>query len=106
MLNLTLARPAAFIGVLFVSACSFVQLSEAGNQVAQAATPDIANCTDVGEVQAQTQSKVVVRRSQGKVQEELIVLARNQAALLGANAIVPVAEPVHGMQKFRAYNCD
>ena len=51
-------------------------------------------------------SKVLIERGSSKVQQELIDLARNQAATMGANAIVPSGEPVDGSQKFRAYLCN
>ncbi len=92
--------------ISFMSACSFVQLSDAGAQVAQLGSADVANCTSIGEVSSRTRDKVVISRGNAKVQEELLVLARNEAAGLGANAIVPVGTPENGEQRFRAYRCD
>ena len=89
-----------------LGACSFVQLSDAGAGVAQMEPADVANCTEVGEVSSQTRSKVVIERGNEKVREELLVLARNEAAGLGANAIVPIGQPENGQQRFRAYRCD
>ena len=89
-----------------LSACSFVQLSDAGAQVAQMEPADVANCTSIGEVSSRTRDKVVVSRGDAKVREELTVLARNEAAGLGANAIVPIGEPENGEQRFRAYRCN
>ena len=90
---------------LLLSACSFVQLSDAGAGVAQMDPADVLNCTSLGVVSAATQDKVLLERGSAKVQEELLVLARNQAADLGANAIVPVDPPKDGKQSFRAYRC-
>lgn len=92
--------------VSLMSACSFVQLSDAGAQVAQMEPADVANCTSIGEVSSRTRDKVVISRGSAKVQEELLVLARNEAAGLGANAIVPLGEPENGEQRFRAYRCE
>ena len=91
---------------VILTGCAFVQLTDAGSRVIQAATADVQNCKAIGTVNATTRAKVVVDRGAGKVQEELIVLARNQAAQLGANAIVPIAEPKDGAQSFRAYLCE
>ena len=91
---------------LMLSACAFVRVSDAGADVAQASAPDVINCTELGEVQAQTQAKVLFQRGKGKVQQELIDLARNQAATLGANAIVAIGQPENGAQTFLAYRCD
>lgn len=89
-----------------LSGCNFVPLSDAGAGVAQLGPGDVAGCTEVGIVSARTKAKVVVNRSADKISEELIVLARNEAAGLGANAIVPIAEPEGGTQQFRAYRCN
>ncbi len=90
---------------LMTSACTFVQLSDAGASVAQLGPGDVANCQDKGVVSTQTKAKVIINRGREAVQEELAVLARNEAANLGANAIVPIGEPENGTQRFRAYLC-
>jgi len=89
-----------------LSACSFVQLTDAGHAVAQASSTDVVNCQPVGVVSATTRAKVLLNRNAAQVQEELIVLARNQAADLGANAIVPIGQVTNGGQSFRAYTCE
>ena len=90
---------------LSLSGCSFVALSDKGANVAQMQPTDVLNCTSVGVVSTSTQDKVVVSRGEAKVREELLVLARNQAGELGANAIVPIDQPKEGKQNFRAYKC-
>ena len=94
------------IMTLFLTGCSFVQLSDGGRGVIQAGAGDVANCQAVGVVSATTQSRVVLERGTEKIAEELIVLARNQAADLGANAVVPIGPVDNGAQSFRAYRCD
>lgn len=91
---------------LGVCGCAFVQVTDAGAGVAQATATDVVNCQDIGEVVATTKDKVVVRRGATKVAQELIDLARNQAASMGANAIVPTSPVENGVQKFRAYLCE
>ena len=90
---------------LMTSACTFVQLSDAGAGVAQLGPGDVANCQDKGVVSTQTKAKMIISRGREAVQEELNVLARNEAANLGANAIVPIGDPENGSQRFRAYLC-
>ncbi len=94
-----------YLTVLLLAGCSFVQLTDGGRAVVQAGAGDVANCESLGVVSATTQSKVVLERGSEKVAEELIVLARNQAATLGANAIVPIGPIDNGSQNFRAYRC-
>ena len=97
-------HPILFLSLLLCG-CTFVQLSDAGAGVAQLGSGDVANCKPMGEVSSQTRDKVLLSRSKAAVQEELTVLARNEAARLGANAIVPIGEPEAGTQRFRAYAC-
>lgn len=92
--------------VTLLGACSFVQLSDAGAGVTQLSSTDVGNCASVGVVSAETQDKVVLSRGAAKIAEELLVLARNQAGNMGANAIVPITAPKEGKQDFRAYRCD
>ncbi len=94
------------ISIALLAGCTFVQVTPEGADVIQASTADMAHCTDVGEVVSTTRSRVLIARGDTKVRQELIDLARNQAAGIGANAIVPVGDPENGMQTFRAYKCD
>ena len=90
---------------LSLTGCAFVTLTDAGAQVRQSSADAVANCKLVATISSQTKSKVVVERNLGKVREELIVLARNRAGEMGANAIVPVAAQTDGAQEFSAYEC-
>lgn len=91
---------------LAATACSsFVQVSEPGATVAQARGPDVSHCQFVGRIDSQTRAKVLIRRNPDFVQQELIDLARNQAATMGANAIVAIGQPENGTQSFNAYRC-
>ena len=92
--------------ILSLAGCSFVQLTDAGAGVAQLASGDVTNCREVGIVSSQTKDRVVIKRGREAVQGELNILARNEASIMGANAIVPIAEPVEGAQRFRAYSCN
>lgn len=89
-----------------LAACSsFVTVSEPGATVAQARGPDVAHCQYVGRIDSQTRAKVLISRNPELVQQELIDLARNQAATMGANAIVALGQPEDGTQSFNAYRC-
>ena len=90
---------------LLTSGCAFVSLTDAGAAVRQSSAEDVTNCKLVATISSQTKNTVVVDRNLNKVREELIVLARNRAAEMGANAIVPVAEQRNGTQDFSAYSC-
>ena len=90
---------------LTLSGCTFVALTEAGSKVAQSSAQDVTNCNLVGDVSSQTKDKVLVDRSTGKVKEELIVLARNRAADLGATDLVETGVE-RGSATFKAYRCN
>ena len=94
-----------FIGTV-LTGCTFVSLTEAGSQVAQSSAQAVANCTLVGEVASQTKNKVLVDRSTDKVKQELIVLARNRAAELGATDLVQTGKVERGTASFSAYRCE
>lgn len=100
-----ITKAAAIMLSVSLSGCAFVTLTDAGAQVRQSSADDVADCKLVATIASQTKSKVVVERNLGKVKEELIVLARNRAADMGANAIVPVADQSNGTQEFSAYRC-
>ena len=100
-----ITKAVAVLLSLFLSGCAFVTLTDAGAQVRQSSAADVADCKLVATIASQTKSKVMVERNLSKVKEELIVLARNRAADMGANAIVPVADQSNGAQEFSAYRC-
>jgi len=90
---------------LLLGGCTWVPLTDAGAGVNQATASMVAQCRHVGSVSSSTQDKIGVQRSRGKVAEELVVLARNEAASIGGDTIVPVGEPVEGRQDFAVYRC-
>ena len=90
---------------LLFSGCAFVELSDQGALVKQGTKEDIVNCELVAEVSSQTKDKILIDRSATSVRGELAILARNKAAEMGANMIVPSTSPDGGVQGFKAYLC-
>jgi hypothetical protein len=103
---------AAGVGVLatglLAGACSWVEVDEEAEAVGVMRTLDeVANCRKVGEIGSNTMSKVgFVARNDTKVAVELERLARNDAAAMGANTIVPLG-PVtaEGSRRYGAFVC-
>jgi hypothetical protein len=92
-----------FIGL---SGCTWVKLTTGGEQVAVASRADPA-CKKLGATTSIGVSEVAsVDRNEAKVATELETLARNQAAGMGGNTIVPDG-PVtkEGQQTFSVYQC-
>jgi hypothetical protein len=92
-----------FIGL---SGCTWVKLTTGGEQVAVESRADPA-CKKLGHTTSMGLSEVAsIDRKEAKVATELETLARNQAAGLGGNTIVPDG-PVtkEGEQTFTVYQC-
>ncbi len=96
---------AAALLTAMVTGCTWIELTDAGAEVAQGNAEDVRDCRQVGNVAASTQDRVVVERGRGKVAEELIVLARNEAATLGGDTVVPRGPMQDGEQVFDVYRC-
>lgn len=96
--------------VLFTSlltACTWVQLTEAGETVSVLTSPAGASCSRVGTVTSRTKASVAgASRDSEKQRTELDTLARNEAALLGANAVRAEGTPIAGRLVYIAYRCD
>jgi len=91
---------------LATTACTWVALSDDGGRVRVAEAGEVAGCTTKGLTHAQTTDRVVIfaRREQA-VRRELESLARNEAALMGGDTIVPASPIERGRQSFDVYLC-
>ena len=89
------------------AACSWgIKLDSGGENVRVAWDGNVVGCRDAGQVTVSVLDHVgPVDRSGLKVSDELEILARNQAATLGADTIRPLGKPHDGAQDFGAYNC-
>ena len=63
-------------------------------------------CEKRGDVAVSVRDSVAFyERNDLRVRDELETLARNEAPGLGADTIVPLAQPADGEQRFAAYRC-
>lgn len=90
--------------LLLLSACSFVKLTPAGENVAVLQINEVSSCTSTGSTTVSVVNKVVVNRSPDKVALELRSLARNRAADRG-DTIVAMTPVTDGEQTFNIYRC-
>lgn len=89
-----------------LQACAWVKPTASGAEVRVASAAEVAACSEAGSTQVSVLDKVAgVRRGYGAVSEELATLARNSAAQLGGDTVVPSSEIVDGTQTFAVYNC-
>lgn len=94
----------AAVAMLLLAGC--VKLTADGAGIRQASATDVAACELVGKVTSSIPSKTLYRLSPGKVEEQLIVLARNDAQGLGGDTIVPAGPIEKGTQVFNVFRCN
>ena len=89
------------------SGCTWVKVSEHGSSVAVANAANVRGCTNLSEVTVSVTSKLgFINRDADKVATELTNLARNEAAGLGGDTIVPSSTIENGKQSFNVYKCN
>jgi len=89
-----------------LAGCTFVKLTEEGAKVDIRENSGTSECGRLGVITVSGVDKVgFINRKDTKVGNELLNQARNDAAAMGANVLVPLGEPVEGKQKFEAYAC-
>lgn len=95
--------------VLLVTAalgCTWVKLSEEGQGVHVGTPAEVVGCDKIGVANAKTRDHFVFQRSTKKVDEELEFLARNEAATLGGDTIVPAGPTTaDGRRSFTVHRC-
>ena len=96
----------AACAVTVVSGCALPNLSPAGAGVRLVSADAVGACENLGKVTASVVDKVAgVPRHPDAVQDDLNVTARNSAANMGADTIVPASKVEDGKQAFNVYRC-
>lgn len=94
------------LALVALTGCNWVQITDAGRGVTLTSAELVTACTRVGRARVQSLSKIVVlERGSDKLQNELLILARNEAGDLGGNYIVPESVISEGQQTFGVYRC-
>lgn len=101
MRNLMLITTVAFL----LGGCTFVKLTRGGENVAILQANEVSTCTAEGTITVTVTDKVVVRRQEARVAQDLRTLARNRAAERGADTLVAAGAPRNGEQTFNSYRC-
>ena len=97
----------AICGGLILSSCTWVKVTSRGESVrlVQSAST-VESCKRLGQVNTKVENKIIVfNRDADKVSAELADLARNEAALMGGDTIVPFSEITEGRRSFGVYQC-
>jgi hypothetical protein len=86
--------------------CALPELSPSGAGVRLVSADAVATCENLGKVTASVVHKVAgIPRHPDAVQDEINVTARNSAAKMGADTMVPASPVQDGKQAFNVYRC-
>lgn len=94
-----------FLAVLFLSGCTWVDLTDQGQNVAILPVEEVQECIHVGDITVSVVDKVILSRSAEKVATELQTLARNAAAERAADSIVATSPVQDGTRDYDIYRC-
>jgi len=99
-------RMLATLSVALLGACAMVELTQEGAGVRMAKAEDVAGCVNLGRTTASVVHEVaLIPRHPDAVQDNINVTARNSAASMGADTIVPASKVEGGKQTFDVYRC-
>lgn len=92
---------------LVLTGCNWgIKLDDSARNVRTAWNGDVGSCREQGKVTVSVMNRVgPVDRNDLKVRDELEVMARNEAAKMGADTVKPLGEPSDGSQEWGAYSC-
>lgn len=94
------------VALLALGACTWVKPSTQSHQVVLANQDQVVNCVKKGATVSKTLSKItVVPRSNDKIFSELVMLAKNEAVVLGGDTVVAEGVMTAGSQSFGVYRC-
>lgn len=95
-----------FLTIIGLPACTWVELTPEGSTVTLVKAFNVKSCKKLGTTTTTVTNKVgAVARSEDKVMEELITLAKNRAATMGGDSIVAKPPVVDGSMSFEVYKC-
>jgi hypothetical protein len=96
---------ALIAATLLLGACSGIKLTDAGEKVRVLDPSEVSSCRKLGKTNNAVTARVVVERPEEAVAKELRILARNSAAGMGGDTIVPLTVIENGQQTFEVYKC-
>ena len=88
-----------------LSACSGVKLTDEGEKVRVLDPAEVETCRNIGRTNTSVTSRLVFERPEDVVSDELRIIARNSAARMGGDTIVPLTVIEDGNQTFMVYKC-
>ncbi len=92
--------------LLALAGCTWVKTTPDGEKVRVLEPHEVTSCKRIGKTIATGKASVAgIERNQKKVAKELRTLARNSAAEIGGDTVVPAAEIEGDSQVFAVYRC-
>lgn len=89
-----------------LSACTWVEPTAQGEKVRVLTAEEVSKCKKVGQTTVSLLARLAgIERNPNKVQDELNTLARNSAAELDGDTVVPLSAVEDGKQTFAVYRC-
>lgn len=89
-----------------IAGCAWVDLKPQAEKVRLLSPYEVGRCKLLGKITSNTASTIgFIARSKSTVQEELNRLARNNAATMDGDTVVPIGRMTEGEQSFNVYRC-
>ena len=94
------------LGLLLGGCASSIKLNEQGEKIRVLDPSEVSSCRELGKTNTSVTWVVVgVERPKDVVSKELRTIARNSAARMGGDTIVPLTVIDKGQQTFVVYKC-
>lgn len=91
---------------LTASACAWVTLTPGGEKVRVLDAGEVSACKELGNTTVSLLAKVAgINRNEAQVEKELSLLARNSAADMGGDTVVPITTVKEGKRTYTVYKC-
>lgn len=98
--------PSLIAMMVLLSGCAFVDTTPAGEQVRVREADEIHSCRHIGSTSGSVLAEIArVPRNPHRVEAELDALARNAAAEMGGDTIVPAGSVQDGRRSYEVYRC-
>jgi hypothetical protein len=98
-------RISTIAATVLLSACSGLSLSPEGEKVRVLDPNEVDSCRNLGKTNNSVTAKVIIERPADAIAKELRIIARNSAARMGGDTIVPLTVVEAGQQTFIVYKC-
>ncbi len=105
--RMSMKKPLLGLVVLgIISGCVFVQPTVEGKKVRVLTAQEVERCKPLGSLTSRVADRVgVILRSEDAIQEDVVQNAKNSAADMGGDTVVPIGKAADGKQDFEVFKC-